>query len=80
MYLDERSNILLKEVLSNPDTSNIKLEKNFSYLEGKLVTVFRRLMIGLNRIITQLSKEQMVENSLLAQSLWNYLLKRQTNK
>lgn len=27
MYLDERSNTLLKEVIVNPDTSNIKLEK-----------------------------------------------------
>ena len=29
MYLDERSNQLLQEILGNPETSNVQLEEKF---------------------------------------------------
>ena len=43
MYLDERSNILLKEVLSNPDTSNIKLEKKFHLSRRQVSYSFQKI-------------------------------------
>ncbi|MFP3722295.1 BglG family transcription antiterminator [Niallia circulans] len=43
MYLDERSNILLKEVLSNPDTSNIKLEKKFQLSRRQVSYSFQKI-------------------------------------
>lgn len=43
MYLDERSNILLKEVLVNPDTSNIKLEKKFKLSRRQVSYSFQKI-------------------------------------
>jgi len=43
MYLDERSNLLLKEVLINPDTSNIKLEKKFKLSRRQISYSFQKI-------------------------------------
>ncbi|PKG22062.1 BglG family transcription antiterminator [Niallia nealsonii] len=43
MYLDERSNTLLKEVIVNPNTSNIKLEKKFNLSRRQVSYSFQKI-------------------------------------
>lgn len=46
MYLDERSNTLLKEVIGNPEISNARLEKSINCPGDKLAIVLTKSMIG----------------------------------
>ncbi|WP_182104575.1 BglG family transcription antiterminator, partial [Niallia taxi] len=43
MYLDERSNKLLKEVLANPDTSNVQLEKKYRLTRRQVSYSFQKI-------------------------------------
>jgi transcriptional antiterminator/mannitol/fructose-specific phosphotransferase system IIA component (Ntr-type) len=43
MYLDERSNLLLKEVLSNPEISNSKLEEKFQLSRRQVSYSFQKI-------------------------------------
>lgn len=46
MYLDERSNLLLNEVLSNPEISNTILEEKHQLSRRQVSYSFKKLMIG----------------------------------
>ena len=43
MYLDERSNLLLKEIIGNPDISNAKLEEKFQLSRRQINYSFQKI-------------------------------------
>lgn len=43
MYLDERSNLIFKEVLSNPDISNVKLENKYALSRRQVSYSFNKI-------------------------------------
>lgn len=46
MYLDERSNSLLKELLRHPDTSSTNLQAKFGLTRNKSTIVSKKLTTG----------------------------------